>query len=246
MSAPIIAPASKGASQTAGKWVFQIDTAYDPNASVAATPVWVGIFGVNSFTPNLTYTEQPDDDFDSDGWDSSQTTGRGWNIASGLRRKRYAGAYDTGQEFLRRAAEQAKQVHVRWFDRTHGPEAYEGYGSPKWEPQGGGRADLETVNATVTGNGKRVEIANPLNSAVPTITSALPSAAAAGSTVTIVGTGFWSVSSVKFGATEATSFIVDSETQIRAVMPAGSAGSANITVTNPAGVSTAFTYTRGA
>lgn len=84
---------------------------------------------------------------------------------------------------------------------------------------------------------------------VPTISAATPSAAAAGATVTITGTGFTSVtgaSSVKFGATNATSYTVVSDTSITAVMPAGSAGSAAIVVTNAVGASTAFAYTRGA
>jgi len=84
---------------------------------------------------------------------------------------------------------------------------------------------------------------------VPTITAATPSAAAAGATVTITGTGFTSVTgaaSVKFGATNATSYSVVSDTSITAVMPAGSAGSAAIVVTNAVGASAAFAYTRGA
>lgn len=248
MPEQVITPASKGVSQTAGKWVLQVDTAYDPNAATPATPVWTTVFAVNSFSMNLTYTEQPDDDFDSNGWDSSVITGQGWNVAYGVRRKRFQAVYDVGQEFLRRAAFLAKKVHIRFFDRKHGAEAFEGYASSKWEPQGGGRTDLETVNGTLTGDGQLLEIANPHN-AVPTISAALPSAATAGSTLTITGTGFWGLtgaSAVTIGGTNATSYIVDSETQIRAVMPAGSAGSAAIIVTNPVGASASFAYTRGA
>jgi hypothetical protein len=51
---------------------------------------------------------------------------------------------------------------------------------------------------------------------------------------------------VKFGATNATSWLVVSDSLIVAVMPAGTAGAANITVTNSAGTSPAFTYVRGA
>lgn len=80
---------------------------------------------------------------------------------------------------------------------------------------------------------------------VPTITSALPSGAAAGATVTIVGTGFTGATQVQFGATNATSFTVVSDTEITAVMPAGTAGSAQVKVTTPGGVAT-IAYTRGA
>lgn len=84
---------------------------------------------------------------------------------------------------------------------------------------------------------------------VPTITAATPSAAVAAATVTITGTGFVGVTgaaSVKFGATNATSYTVVSDTSITAVMPNGTAGAANIVITNANGASTAFTYTRGA
>ncbi|WP_055563059.1 phage tail tube protein [Streptomyces atriruber] len=33
---------------------------------------------------------------------------------------------------------EASKVHMRYMDRNGLPEAYEGYGLPKWEPQGGG------------------------------------------------------------------------------------------------------------
>lgn len=85
--------------------------------------------------------------------------------------------------------------------------------------------------------------------AAPTIVSATPTAAAAGSLVTIVGTGFTGVTgaaSVKFGATNAAAYTVHNDTLLVASVPAGSAGAANITVTNATGTSTAFPYTRGA
>lgn len=238
MPEQLIKPAVKGKSQTAGIYVFQVDMKWDENGGENQTPEWKTVFAVNSFVPNNTYTEQPDDDFDSDGWDSSVVTGQGWNVAAGVRRKKFAGAFDAGQEFLRRAAFKAKKVHVRWFDRKHGPEAFEGYGSVKWEPQGGGRTDLQTVNVTITGDGELIELlANPHN-AIPTVGTPDPATGPAGTEIKVPGTGFWNVSSVKFGGTEATSFIVDRETLLRAVVPAGSAGAANITVANPVGVST--------
>ncbi len=81
--------------------------------------------------------------------------------------------------------------------------------------------------------------------AVATITAAAPSAAVTGDVVTLTGTGFTGATKVKFGATNATSFDVDSDTSMTAVMPDGTAGTANIKVTNAKGDSAAFTYTRG-
>lgn len=85
--------------------------------------------------------------------------------------------------------------------------------------------------------------------AVPTILSALPTAVAVGGMVSIRGskfTGTTGAAGVKFGATNATSYVVEDDGLIVAVMPAGSAGPANIVVTNGAGPSAAYSYTRGA
>lgn len=79
----------------------------------------------------------------------------------------------------------------------------------------------------------------------PAILSATPAAAAEGDQVLITGSSFTGATGVKFGATAATDFTVVNDGVIVAVMPAGSAGAANITVTNATGTSSAFTYTRG-
>nr|WP_269330251.1 IPT/TIG domain-containing protein [Kineosporia babensis] len=86
----------------------------------------------------------------------------------------------------------------------------------------------------------------------PTVTNVNPSSGSVsgGTSVTITGTGFAGLSgaaAVKFGGTNATSYTVNSTTSITAVSPAGSAGTIDVTVTNPAGTSPAsaadqFTY----
>lgn len=80
----------------------------------------------------------------------------------------------------------------------------------------------------------------------PVVTGAAPSGAAESAMVKITGTSFTGATAVKFGATNATAFLVDDPTTIYATMPAGSAGSAAITVTTAAGTSDGFAYTRGA
>ncbi len=78
---------------------------------------------------------------------------------------------------------------------------------------------------------------------VPTITAINPAAgsAAGGNTVVITGTGFSEITGptgVKFGTVNATSYTVNSTTQITAVAPAGASGSTvDITVTNSVGTS---------
>jgi hypothetical protein len=67
----------------------------------------------------------------------------------------------------------------------------------------------------------------------PVITSFSPSTAGNGETVVITGTGFDGVSTVKFGNVNATSFVINSSTQITAVVGPGSSG--DVLVQNSAG-----------
>ncbi len=82
---------------------------------------------------------------------------------------------------------------------------------------------------------------------LPTITSVTPAAgpAAGGTSVVITGTGFAGLSgaaAVRFGTVNATSYVVNSATQISAVAPAGTAGTTvDVTVTTPAGTSAVST-----
>jgi|GEM_PF-710395 len=87
-------------------------------------------------------------------------------------------------------------------------------------------------------------------SAAPTVTGISPSSGpvTGGTSVTITGTSFTGASTVFFGATAATSFSVNSDTQITATAPAGSAGTVDVTVTTPTGTSATasadhYTYT---
>src|SRR5215208_7003685 len=58
-------------------------------------------------------------------------------------------------------------------------------------------------------------------SAAPTVTSLNPTSGPVGTIVTITGTGFTGATAVEFNGVAASSFTVDSDTQIRATVPAG-------------------------
>ena len=55
--------------------------------------------------------------------------------------------------------------------------------------------------------------------------------------MTITGSGFLGATRVQFGGVDAQSFVVNSDTQITAVTPASSPGTADVTVTTPRGTS---------
>ena len=76
----------------------------------------------------------------------------------------------------------------------------------------------------------------------PTISSFTPTSGTNGTSVTIAGTNFTGVSAVTFGGVPATSFVVNSVTNITAIVGIGATG--NVSVTTPGGTVTAagFTY----
>jgi PKD repeat protein len=80
------------------------------------------------------------------------------------------------------------------------------------------------------------------NSGVPAVSSFSPTSAGLGSTVVISGTYFTGATSVKFGGTPAESFIVNSASQITAVVGSGSSGSVSVTTSGGTATKAGFTF----
>jgi hypothetical protein len=80
--------------------------------------------------------------------------------------------------------------------------------------------------------------------ASPSLTSIAPSSGntAGGTPVTLTGNGLLGATAVRFDATAATSFTVNSATQITASTPAHAASTAAVTVTTPGGTSNPLSY----
>ena len=140
-----------------------------------------------------------------------------------LTSKASTAAYATGDEIV---------VVEALVDLPSAPTSTEGYIKRRFEllPQRWRRGTLAAGTA----------------SSVPLISSVLPSAAAETEIVTIVGARFTGTTAVTFGGTAATDFNIISDNLLVASMPAGSAGSAVVVVTNAGGASASFAYTRGA
>ncbi|MEU2041992.1 IPT/TIG domain-containing protein [Nocardia niwae] len=107
-------------------------------------------------------------------------------------------------------------------------------------------AGTGTVQVTVTTLGGTSNAVFYTYVPAPALTSVSPSSssAAGGTTVTLTGTNLSTASAVLFGSTAATSFTVDSDTQITAVSPAGT-GTVQVTVTTVAGTSNGVSYAYG-
>lgn len=237
------------APDLAKKWLIRINT-----GSVAA-PAWTPLGGMSQYTPRQDVVKQDGTTFDSGLYKGTQFVVQlGWGGSGTVLRVRDTAIEDPGQRAIRLNAipqtptETPTTLGVQVIDRFGGPdENVQGIAAITWEPQGGGPDAMLTVNFVMDGEGFPTPIANPLAATVfPVVVSASPSGAAVGTQVSIVGDAFTGTTSLKFGGVSATSFVIVSDALIVAVMPAGTAGAAPVTVTTPAGVSNALSYNRGA
>ena len=110
-----------------------------------------------------------------------------------------------------------------------------------------GSVDVTVTNGGTTSPTSAADVYTYI--AAPTVSSVAPSAGptGGGTTVVITGTNLSGATAVKFGATAATAFTVNSTTQITATSPAGGAGAVDITVNTAGGTSAtsasdSFTY----
>src|SRR5205807_258018 len=103
-------------------------------------------------------------------------------------------------------------------------------------PTGATTGKITVTNAAVTGT----SATSFTVTVVPSITSFTPVSGPTGTSVTLTGTGFTGTTGVSFNSTAATTFTVNSDTQISATEPTG-ATSGKITVTNAAGTGTSAT-----
>ncbi len=236
-----------------------IDTAY--NAASPVAPVWQSIRRISAVNPQTSPVVNTAQTYDDFGAPNDQKASESWTLSFTVQVNRLAsGLYVPEVEALKAYTEpdaigSLSIAHLRWYDKPangtpNANEAYEGFGSVTLTRDANGNADTGAWGVTITGQGKRVKITNPFGgwaAVVPQVVSALPSGAAAGALVTIKGYGFTGtvgVAGVKFGGVNATAYTVVDNYTIVATMPAGSAGSAVVTVTNTAGTSNALAYIR--
>ncbi|WP_217439606.1 IPT/TIG domain-containing protein [Nocardia barduliensis] len=106
-------------------------------------------------------------------------------------------------------------------------------------PAGTGTVPVTVVTPTGTSNGVLYTYGE-----APAVVAVVPAwgPRAGGNTVVLQGDNFTGTVAVNFGATPATSFTVDSDSQITAVVPAGT-GVAPVTVTNAVATGNAVSYT---
>jgi len=138
----------------------------DVNTGTVGSPVWRQVRGIADLKPTIESNMEDDSDYGSNGWASEVKTQLKWALEIKLGRKIgvTTEAEDLGQKTLREASTEfgsAGTVQVRWYDRDGGPEAYSGFASVGWAPEGGDAKALDIATATLSGNGARTDITNP-------------------------------------------------------------------------------------
>ncbi len=214
---------------------------------------WLTLKGKNDVNPTIIPTKQDSTTYETNGWMSKEITLQDWSLVVKLFRVSNASnVLDPTQQLLIARIGQfgtAARIFVRWYDNTgRTDQAWQGLAIVEFANSKTGVADLDEDTFTFSGDGILSAIANPyVPASVPVILAATPSGVGVGGQVKITGQGFTgtvATTGVKFGGVNATSWIVDGDTVIYAIMPAGSAGSAPIIVTNATGASSSFAYTR--
>jgi len=238
---------------------FSYEYGVDINLGTAETPNWQPIRFPSAIDPQVTAVSQDGATYDDRGAPNQVKLSESWTLGFTVQAHRLSdGSYLPEVEKLRElagpdAVGSAATGHFRWYDKpaegdANPDDAFEGRATVQMNRQNTGNDQIAGWSVTLTGQGRRAQIPNPISSAAPVITSALPSGAGAGDIVTIKGSRFDGVAGaagVKFGSTNAAAYTVVDATTIVATLPAGSAGAANIVVTHPTrGASAAFTYTR--
>lgn len=150
----------------AAKWKVQVDTSTAQDGST-----WTDVRGITNFQPAISQTTQDDSDYDSVdpttgiSWKSQVITQLDWSLVMKLSRKTASGyVEDPGQAKIRSCYDKsgaASLLHVRWYDRNGGTEAFEGTGQVQWSEDGGDLTQLSSVSVTVMGRGTRKTITNP-------------------------------------------------------------------------------------
>ncbi|QCQ57458.1 major tail protein [Microbacterium phage Sucha] len=154
-----------GASTTNRKWYVDVDS-----DTTGTTPAYIGVFGIQEFKDNVEPTSQDDSDFDGNGWKSETVTALLGKLEFKVGRKTLPNdptSYDPGQEILRKASRRtgvANRVKVRYYEMEPGGprvEAYEGFASVSWTPDGGGMDATSTAAVVLTFQGEPAEITHP-------------------------------------------------------------------------------------
>ena len=135
----------------------------------------------------------------------------------------------------------ASVVHLSMIYNQLGLSYTQAYNTPTnttWEYFDGCIDDMLIIDRALTA----LEIEEVTALPEPTITSFTPTTAGETDTVVITGTNFDGATQVTFGGTDATSYTVDSSTQITAIVDNGTSGNVSVTIAGGTATLAGFTH----
>ncbi|MFA5898150.1 MAG: IPT/TIG domain-containing protein [Hyphomicrobium sp.] len=229
----------------------------DINLGLIGTPSWQPARRISAFAPTYPEVTEAVTSYDDLGAPNDDVTGRGFATSFTIQGNRSlsTGLYLPELEAIIAAGKskgEAAVLDVRWYHKpesgtAHPTDAGRSLVRVSVSRQNTGDAQNEIFSVTLTGKGVFESIANPFTGwavTTPVISGITPAAAGEGDLIVLSGANFLGATAVKFGAIDAGAFTVINGGSIAAVLPAGSAGSVNVTVVTPGGTSAAFAYTR--
>lgn len=233
----------------------------DVNLGTPDVPTWQAVRRHSAFQPTPTPVTADAGSYDDFGSQNLEVVG--WNNTVAftvlVNRSPTTGLYLPEVEaILARSRPESKGdlavIEARWY---HKPES--GTPNPNDAQQGlatvaaqrtntGNDGATETLQVTLTNKGPWQTIANPFAGwgvTAPVVSGVTPAGALDGDLVSISGAGFVGATELTIGGLPAEFQVVGGST-IVAIMPIGDAGPVDVVVTNAAGASAPFSYTRGA
>lgn len=253
MTTPAQIAPTRGTNASSFEWILDVGVLpINPGDPVD----WQNVPDITALNPNSTPTTAEAGTYANKGQQDQATIGEAFNLAvnakvvyddTGDVIPGLALMIEAANALLDQALAADRVLAIRYYHWKLPQFAWEYTAEIGWTRANTGNTDVEFLSFTINSKGDRKVIPNPALQPlpVPALTEATPTAAEAGQIVRITGANLKSVTSVKFGTVEADGFAAVGGTAIYATMPAGTAGSAPIIATSPAGASTPLAYTRG-
>lgn len=229
----------------------------DLNLATFATPSWQSCRRISGWAPTFPKVTTDVGTYDDQGAPNEDVSGRGFAGAFTIQANRSldTGLYLPEVEKLilaSRSSGELAVVDVRFYHKPkvgapNPNDAGRALATVELSRQNTGNADTEVFAVTLAGKGEYTPIANPYAGAAPTVPvigAITPPDAGDGELVTITGSGFLTATAVLFDGLP-TEFVPSNDATIIAKIPPGDAGMVPVVVTNTAGTSTSFAYTRG-
>lgn len=230
----------------------------DINLATFALPSWQFCRRMSGWAPTFPKVTSDVATYDDAGAPNEDVTGRGFAAAFTVQANRSlsSGLYLPEVEKILLAARSKNELavlDVRFYHKpaigTPNPnDAGRAFVTVEVSRQNTGNAEIEVYAVSLAGKGEYTPIVNPYTgagSSIPIIGAIAPELGTDNELLTLTGSGFLTTTGVTIDGGPADFLPVNDATLI-VQLPDGDAGAVPVIVTNPAGPSATFSYTRGA